>query len=142
MLRQTVGSRLLAVALCAASATTCDNSSDPIFPSAPTSLTSGIAVYDGTNFSGTSAYIDRDAEDLTEYQGPCDESEDTMRSWDDCISSIRVTAGVTAVIFADTGFKGFAVTIDRDVADLGLIVGPCHRGSMNNCVSSIRVRLP
>ena len=125
------------MAFCAASATTCDDSDDPIFPSAPTSLTSGIAVYEGTNFSGTSAYIDRDAEDLTRYRGPCEESEDTMRSWDDCVSSIRVAAGVTAVIFVDTGFKGFAVTIDRDVGDLGLIVGPCHRGSMNNCVSLI-----
>lgn len=142
MLRQTGRNRVLAVALCAASATTCDNSGDTIFPSAPTSLTGGIAVYDGTNFSGTSAYIDGDVEELTEYQGPCDESEDTMGSWDDCISSIRVAAGVKAVIFADTGFKGFAVTIDRDVADLGLLVGPCRRGSMNNCVSSIRVRLP
>ena len=138
--------RLLAVALCAASGSTCD-SEDLAFPTAPTTLTSGIAVYDGPNFTGASAHVDRDVDDLSEYQGPCvyDPPGDeiaTFRAWDDCISSIRVAAGVTAVIFVDTGFKGFAVTIDRDVANLGLMVGPCHNGSMNDCVSSIRVRVP
>lgn len=138
--------RLLAVAFCAASVTTCDDSGDLTFPSAPTALTSGITVYDGTHFTGGSAHVDRDVEDLTKYQGPCsytppDESP-VIRAWENCISSIRVADGVRAVIFVDTGLKGFAVTIDRDVADLGLIVGPCRNGSMDNCVSSIRVRLP
>ena len=119
--------RLLAVALCAASAWTCDDSGDLAFPTAPTTLTTGIAVYDGTNFTGTSAHIDRDVDDLTEYQGLCEydppgDEIATFRAWDDCISSIRVAAGVTAVIFVDTGFTGFAVTIDRDVANLGLMV--------------------
>ena len=111
-------------------------------PSAPSSPAAGIVLFDRANFAGVSAYIQNDVGDLSKYDGPCDHdtSDDvTVSSWDDCISSIRVSPGSRAVVYVNANFKGWAVTIDQDVPNLGLVLGPCSKVSIDNCITSIRV---
>ena len=134
--------RLIAAALCACAATTCTDPLDAL-PTGPSNLTTGIVVYSRADFGGISAHIAADIADLARYSGPCEHGgdEDTPPSndWSDCISSIRVAPGVRAVIYVDAGFKGWAMTVDRDVADLGFVLGPCHSNSLDRCVTSIRM---
>jgi hypothetical protein len=116
----------------------------PLLPSAPSELTAGVVVFDGVNFSGGSAHIQADVADLSKYKGPCEHDSDSdsssyTKDWDDCVSSIRVSSNSRAIVYVDTNFKGWGVTIDKNTPSLEFVLGPCNRASVNDCISSIRV---
>ena len=113
-------------------------------PGAPSNLTAGIVIFQHANYVGKSAYVERDIPDLSKPEGPCEhesggEYSTTSYDWDDCVSSIRVSPGTRAVVFVNTNFQGFGRTIDQDVPNLQLLLGPCTEASLNDCVSSIRI---
>ena len=128
--------RLIAAVSFACASATCENTEG--LPSAPSNLTTGIVIFDGARYTGKSAHIQGDIADLSKPDGPCTEI-DEGDSWDDCVSSIRVSPGTRAVVFVDTNFKGWGRAIDEDVPDLEFVLGPCRRASMDDCISSIRV---
>lgn len=105
----------------------------------PTPVDQGIIVFMHSGFRGTSQQLGTDVSDLGKVQGPCggDESE-SSRTWNDCISSVRVLPGWGATLYGDKNFRGAALEIAEDVADLGARVGSCS-GSYDDCISSIRV---
>ena len=115
---------------------TCDSGDG--LPGAPTNLTSGYVIYERAGFAGASAHLEADLADLEKPDGPCEEV-DEPDSWDDCVSSIRLSPGTRIVAFVDADFKGWGRTIDADVPDLGLVLGPCRKTSMDDCISSIRL---
>ncbi len=108
-------------------------------PIGPTPLDEGIVVFMHAGFRGTSQQLAMDVSDLGKVQGPCggDESE-SSRTWNDCISSVRVLPGWGATLYGDKNFRGAALEITEDAADLGARVGSCS-GSYDDCISSIRV---
>jgi hypothetical protein len=137
-------------------------------PTAPSELTDGIAIYERANFLGKSALVKSSIGDLDSSDGPC-KAVDTIatilsysgtvysHSWDDCISSIRVTPGWRAIVYRDPDFHGSSVEIVSDVVDLQQLAatlitvgeyrqasgGPVHLGAlMSHEISSIRVFPP
>jgi len=119
-------------------------------PTAPSELTTGIVVYEHANFLGRSAHIANNVSDLNDFTGPCETVIDTptypsgsttttIHNWNDCISSIRVSAGWQATMYRDTDFKGQSLDIVSDVANLQLVMGSCPQRGLNDCISSIRV---
>ena len=127
---------LAAAALFACASLTCDSGDG--LPGAPTTLTTGYVIYEGAGFAGTSAHLEADLADLQKPDGPCKQI-DEADSWDDCVSSIRLSPGTRIVAFVDADFKGWGRTIDADVPDLEFILGPCRKTSMDDCISSIRL---
>jgi len=118
----------------------------PSLPTAPSELTTGITVYEHANFSGESAHIASDTDDLSDFKGPCEhESSDanggssTSYDWNDCISSVRVAPGWRATLYRGTGYHDDAVDISADVPNLQLVTGDCPHDGLNDCVSSVRV---
>jgi hypothetical protein len=111
-------------------------------PIGPTPVDQGIIVFMHSGFRGTSQQLAADANDLTKVQGPCgsDESE-SSRTWNDCISSVRVLPGWAATLYGDKNFHGAALEITEDVPDLAVRLGSCN-GSYDDCISSIRVYRP
>jgi len=120
-------------------------------PSAPSDVTTGITVYEDSNYSGGSAHLTADVADFEDYSGPCVHHEQisgpsgnpittTVTNWGDCISSLRVAPGWRATIFKDDGFRGESMEITSDQPDLKRVVGSCSSGGMNDCISSIRVQ--
>ncbi len=108
-------------------------------PIGPTPVDQGIIVFMHSGFRGTSQQIAADVGDLGRAQGPCggDESE-SARTWNDCISSVRVLPGWGATLYGDKNFRGAAIEITEDVTDLASRPGSCS-GSYDDCISSIRV---
>ena len=135
-----VGATLLVLAGCQRS-----------LPTAPSELTTGMVVYEHANFLGQSAHIANNVADLKDFTGPCETEIDTptlpsqlpttttVRNWNDCISSIRVSAGWQATIYRDSDFRGQSLDIVSDVANLQLVMGSCSHDGLNDCISSIRV---
>lgn len=120
-------------------------------PTAPSELSSGITVYEHANFLGESAHITQDIADLRDFKGPCEHIEtsgggdvpvtsSTVRDWNDCISSIQLAAGWTAVAYRNPDYRGESLEITGDVSNLQLVRGTCDHDGLNDCVSSIRVR--
>lgn len=111
-------------------------------PTAPSELTSGIAIYEHADFKGESALITEDIKNLEDVKGPCIKgSEDSEEeSWTDCMSSIRVAPGWRATLYRDDGFQSDSLPVTTDIANLELVPGRCSKGGFNDCISSIRVR--
>ena len=108
-------------------------------PLDPSPLDEGIVVFMHSGFRGTSQQISGDVRDLTKVQGPCGTEEDeSSRTWNDCISSIRLHPGWGATIYGDRDFKGATLEITGEIGDLGATRGSCS-GSYDDCISSIRV---
>jgi hypothetical protein len=108
-------------------------------PLGPTPLDEGIVVFMHSGFRGTSQQINADVPDLTRVQGPCgNEENESARTWNDCISSIRLQPGWGATLYGDKEFRGGTLEITGDVSDLDAVSGSC-KGSFDDCVSSIRV---
>jgi peptidase inhibitor family I36 len=133
---------LLAISLCLVIA--CQQQK---LPTAPSDLTTGIAIYEHANFQGRSSQVVKDISDLKDVSGPCERESSnssggttTYRDWDDCISSIRVAPGWRATVYRDTGFDGQSLEVTEDVSNLQLVPGSCSHDGLNDCVSSIRVR--
>ena len=109
-------------------------------PLGPEPLDQGIVIFMHSGFRGTSQHIAADLADLTRVQGPCGTTEsESDRTWNDCISSVRVLPGWTATLYGDKDFRGASVELTEDMADLSARAGSCS-GSYDDCVSSIRVR--
>ena len=125
-------------------------------PTAPSELMKGIGIYQDADFRGRSASVMTSIRDLGNLSsGPC-KAVDTgasvinfisgalaggststieSKSWDDCISSIRVAPGAHAIVYRDPDFHGQSLEIVSDVPDLKLV-------RMNDEISSIRVVSP
>jgi len=108
-------------------------------PLGPTALDQGVIVFMHSGFRGTSQQVGIDVSDLTKVQGPCgtDENE-SSRTWNDCISSVRLLPGWSATLYGDSNFRGAAIEVTEDIADLASRAGSCS-GSYDDCISSIRV---
>jgi hypothetical protein len=105
----------------------------------PTPPDQGIVIYIHADFIGASQSLDVDVRDLTRTEGPCSRGgEGEEPSWRECVSSIRVFPGWSAVLYRDEDFRGRSVTVTADAPNLRNLPGPCD-GSFNDCVRSIRV---
>lgn len=132
------------VAICllamAALAPACET---PELPFSPSSLDTGIVLFEHANFYGNSAHITGDIPDLSDFRGPCyhdDGQGGESRDWNDCASSVRVAPGWRATLYRDTGFDDDSLDITADVANFQLVAGDCPHDGMNDCISSVRVR--
>jgi hypothetical protein len=117
-------------------------------PLAPSELTTGIVVYEHSNYLGDSAHITADIKHLRDFKGPCGEissgppSYTTSKAaieWNDCISSIRLAPGWRATLYRDGDFDGDQLQVNEDMPDLKLASGDCDAGGFNDCTTSIRV---
>ena len=105
----------------------------------PTPVDQGIVIYIHADFSGSSQGIVADVQDLTKTEGPCSRGEEGEKpTWRECVSSVRVFPGWSAIFYRDEDFKGRSMTITSDMPDLNTLPGPCD-GTFNDCVRSIRV---
>jgi hypothetical protein len=110
-----------------------------IEPLGPTPADQGIVIFMHAGFAGVSQQISADVGDLDKVQGPCGTGDsEESRTWNDCVSSVRVMPGWRATLYGDRNFRGATIDITEDVADLGALRGECS-GSLNDCISSIRV---
>jgi hypothetical protein len=115
----------------------CEGSS-PVQPSP----TSGVTVYEHPDYRGESYTFTGDFHRFDDLHGPCARVlEPEHHSWDDCVSSVKIAAGWTAIAFERDDFGGQTLTITSDVRDLDDVGGPCG-GDWDDCISSIRVMLP
>lgn len=115
----------------------------PELPTGPSTLEEGIVIYQDVNFLGASAHVTQDVDDLSDFDGPCEKTDDTgtIDSWDDCISSVRVAPGWRAILYRAQNFDEESLDLTEDLPSLA-IPGPCRDDSFNDCVSSIRVFPP
>jgi hypothetical protein len=105
----------------------------------PTPPDEGIVIFVHADFAGTSQGINADVRDLSKVEGPCTSgAEGEQPTWGDCLSSVRVMPGWTATLYEDDDFRGRSIVVDADAPNLRNVPGPCD-GSLNDCVSSIRV---
>jgi hypothetical protein len=114
-------------------------SSLPTIPTA--AFGEGVTLYPDSLYRGERVTLGGDVADLSKVRGPCGgDSDDSsaFSNFDDCVSSIRVPAGMTAVVYRDRNFSGASATYVADVADLDVVTGPCKPG-FNDCISSIKV---
>jgi hypothetical protein len=112
---------------------------DDVITLGPTPADQGIVIFLHTDFRGPSQALNVDVPDLTRTEGPCSSgAEGEMPSWRECVSSIRVLPGWSAILYRDEDFKGRSVTVPSDTPDLRNLPGPCD-GSFNDCIRSIRV---
>lgn len=127
--------RALAISAIALLVPAC-GSNDPL---GPTPVDQGIVIFIHAGFRGSSQQIAADVSDLDDVEGPCGDAEgESSRTWNDCISSVRVLPGWRATLYGDHDYRGATIEITEDVADLGALRGACS-GSLNDCISSIRV---
>jgi len=118
----------------------CEN---PELPMSPSSLATGIVLFEHANFLGNSAHITSDIDDLREFLGPClhdDGAGSSSRDWNDCVSSVRVAPGWRATLYRGTGFDDDSLDVISDVPNLQVVPGDCPHDGLNDCVSSVRVR--
>jgi hypothetical protein len=113
-------------------------------PTVPSDSSAGIIIYEHANYLGDSNLVDQAVPDLKTYKGPCGETDDfnssnTVYSWKNCISSIRVAAGWKATLYTNTNYQGRSLELTADVANLQLVNGDCDHGGFNDCIESIRV---
>jgi hypothetical protein len=92
-----------------------------------------------SGFRGSSQQIGADVTDLDKVEGPCGDTEDeSSRTWNDCISSVRVLPGWRATLYGDRNFHGGTIADHggrrRSRGAEGILFG-----SFNDCISSIRV---
>lgn len=108
-------------------------------PLGPTPVDQGVVIFIHSGFRGSSQQLAADVSDLGKVEGPCGATEDeSSRTWNDCISSLRVLPGWRATLYGDRDFRGGTIEVTEDVADLGAVRGSCS-GSFDDCISSIRV---
>jgi hypothetical protein len=105
----------------------------------PTPADQGIVIFLHSDFRGPSQAINIDVRDLALTEGPCSSgTEGETPSWRECVSSIRVLPGWSAILYRDEDFKGRNVTVTSDTPNLRNMPGPCD-GTFNDCVRSIRM---
>ena len=121
----------------------------PVLPTAPSNLTTGVAVYEHGDFMGLSAHLTEDVLNLQSYSQGCGQvigngnpNESDQLDWNDCISSIRLSPGWRAVIYRDYQFGGESLLVTEDVRNLEHVPGTCKQRGLNDCISSIKVLPP
>ena len=106
----------------------------------PTPPGEGIVIFLHADFAGPSQALNVDVPDLGKVDGACSSgAEGETPSWSDCISSVKVMPGWTAMLYRDKNYKGASVAVTVDTPSLRDLRGPCDKDSFNDCVSSIRV---
>ena len=117
-------------------------------PTAPSELMTGIVIYEHANYAGQSAHVTRHVDHLEGFRGPCvkttggtgpGDRPDRTESWDDCISSIRVAPGMSAILYRDGYHDGDELRVTEDIPNLQTVAGKCDHGGFNDCASSIRL---
>ena len=119
-------------------------------PTAPAELTSGIVIFEHSNYMGASAHVTEDLKNLEDFKGPCIKTDSSgppgtstsKEVWGDCISSIRVAPGWRATVYRDDGYDGDRLDVTSDIPNLQLVSGDCSKGGFNDCISSIRLIRP
>jgi len=110
-------------------------------PTAPSSLTEGVIVYEHPRFRGAWRQFTGDVRDLDDVSGnACPKdlgSSFVTYDWDDCISSIRVAPGWRVTLYEDPRYEGDAVTLTADESDLENVRR--DGDDWDDCISSIRV---
>ena len=105
----------------------------------PTPAGEGIVIFIHADFAGPSQALNVDVPDLSKVDGACPGGAEGERpSWSDCISSVKVMPGWTAMLYRDRT-QGASVAVNADTPSLRDLRGPCDKDSFNDCVSSIRV---
>ena len=110
-------------------------------PTTPTAaFGEGVTLYPDSLYRGERITLGGDVADLSKVRGPCGGDSDSGQdsNYDNCISSIRIPAGWTVVVYRDRGFAGDTATYRADVQDLDVVPGPCRPG-FNDCISSLRL---
>jgi hypothetical protein len=113
-------------------------------PTTPTAeFGAGVTLYPDSLYRGERITLGGDVPDLSKVRGPCggDGESDSFSHYDDCVSSLRIPSGWTAIVFYDRGFSGASATYTADVQDLDVVAGPCKPG-FNDCISSLRIFKP
>jgi hypothetical protein len=129
-----IGAGVLAMLLIAG----CDE--EPFLILGPTPPDEGIIIYMHAGFAGPSQALNIDVRDLRRTEGPCTGgAEGEVPTWDECVSSVRVLPGWSAIFYEDDDFEGRSLRITADVPNLRDMPGPCDDDSFNDCVRSIRV---
>jgi PKD repeat protein len=99
----------------------------------------GVVVFERDSFDqqfGGASLLRADIANLNDdIAGPC---LPAGSNWDNCISSIRVTEGWTAILFDDFGFAGDSLVVTQSLPDLDSVGG----ADWDNRASSIKVRPP
>ncbi len=93
----------------------------------------GVAIFEFDDFDGDGFMLRRDFSDLGNLPGPCGVTD----TWDDCISSILLSGGWSAILFEFDGFEGDSLIVETsrvDMDDSGI--------DWDNRTSSIKVRPP
>ena len=98
-----------------------------------------LTLFVDRDYRGSWHDVFADIGNLKDVPGPCGGDSDSAGTFDDCISSIRVTPGWAVTLYRDRGWSGPAFEITADTADLKNLPGSCERG-FDDCVSSLRVR--
>ena len=113
-------------------------------PTAPSSITEGVIVFEHPRFGGAFKHFTTDVLDLEEvFAGGCGGFADPLYEigdWDDCISSIRVANGWRVTLYEDPRYRGDAVTLTADESDLENVRR--DDDDWDDCISSIRVIPP
>jgi hypothetical protein len=105
----------------------------------PTPPDQGVVIFLHSDYRGPSQAINVDVPDLGRTEGPCSGGAEGERpTWSECVSSIRVLPGWSAILYRDDDFKGRSVTLTADAPNLNDLSGPCD-GSFNDCIRSLRV---
>jgi hypothetical protein len=113
-------------------------------PTTPTAaFGEGVTLNPDSLFRGERITLGGDVADLSKVRGPCggDSESDSPSNYDNCVSSLRIPAGWTAVVYRDRGFSGASATYTADVDDLDVVPGPCRPG-FNDCISSLKLSRP
>ena len=106
----------------------------------PTPADEGVVIFVNAAFAGPSQALNVDVPDLGKVRGACSSgAEGETPTWEDCVSSVKVLPGWTAILYRDSNYKGASVTVTADTPNLRDVTGPCSNDSFNDCVSSIRV---
>lgn len=106
-----------------------------------TGASEGITFFEHPDYQGSSITLAGDFSDFDDLRGPCGRTETYDGDWDNCISSVLVDPGWEATVFEHDDYEGDRLEIDRNIADLDDVRGPCG-DDWDDCISSIRVRRP
>ena len=101
----------------------------------------GVVIYSRDNWNhevdnGDAAVLSGDVRDLKDLGGPC---QDT---WNDCISSIWLSEGWSAVLYERDGFDGDSLRVVTHIEDLDEWQKINGLGDWDDEASSIRVIRP
>ena len=109
-------------------------------PTAPSEK--ALTVFVDRNYGGSWHDVAADWANLSNLAGPCNQTSagttTTGGDWNDCVSSIRLSAGWVATGYRDRNFSGPTFEITHDIPNLRDLLGPCEHG-FDDCLSSIRV---